>query len=202
MEGQLVWKDEYNIGVDIIDREHKRLFKIINKLFRFTDEKNKSQWACQEGIKFFKDHAVNHFTEEEEYMASIHYERLGIHMHIHSEFRERTLPALEEELERTDYCADSVEHFLGVCAGWLVGHTLMEDCGVCYILDILLAAHGIDAPFPDSPLICMGIALAAVFRFHFGETIPLAASLVAAAFSSRKFLPEKRTGAHRSMIRS
>ena len=43
MEGQLVWKDEYNIGVDIIDREHKRLFKIINKLFRFTDEKDKSQ---------------------------------------------------------------------------------------------------------------------------------------------------------------
>ena len=127
MEGQLVWKDEYNIGVDIIDREHRRLFKIINKLFRFTDDKNKSRWACQEGIKFFKDHAVKHFTEEEEYMASINYERLGVHMHIHSEFRERTLPALEEELEQTDYCPNAVEHFLGVCAGWLVGHTLMED---------------------------------------------------------------------------
>ena len=127
MEGQLVWKDEYTIGVDIIDREHKRLFKIINKLFRFTDEKDKSQWACQEGIKFFKDHAEKHFTEEEEYMASMEYERLGMHMHIHSEFRERTLPALEEELEKTDYCADSVEHFLGVCAGWLIGHTRMED---------------------------------------------------------------------------
>ena len=24
MEGQLMWKDEYNIGVDIIDREHRR----------------------------------------------------------------------------------------------------------------------------------------------------------------------------------
>ena len=54
MEGQLIWKEEYNIGVDIIDQEHRRLFKIINKLFRFSDEKNKSQWACQEGIKFFK----------------------------------------------------------------------------------------------------------------------------------------------------
>lgn len=127
MESQLVWKDEYNIGVDIIDREHQRLFRIINKLFAFSDEKNKSQWACQEGIKFFKDHAVKHFTEEEEYMASIHYERLNVHMHIHREFRERTLPALEEELEQTGYSADSVEHFLGVCAGWLVGHTLMED---------------------------------------------------------------------------
>ncbi len=127
MEGQLMWKDEYNIGVDIIDREHRRLFKIINKLFRFTDEKNKSRWACKEGIKFFKDHATKHFMEEEEYMASIKYERLGVHMHIHSEFRERTLPALEKELEQTGYCEDSVEHFLGVCAGWLVGHTLMED---------------------------------------------------------------------------
>ena len=78
MEGQLVWKDEYNIGIDIIDKEHERLFKIINKLFRFTDEKSKSQWACQEGIKFFKDHAAKHFTEEEEYMASMEYERLGM----------------------------------------------------------------------------------------------------------------------------
>lgn len=127
MEGKLVWKDEYNIGVSIIDREHRRLFEIVNKLFRFADEKRKSRWACQEGIKFFKDHAVKHFTEEEEYMASIKYERLGVHMHIHSEFRERTLPALEEELERTDYSVESVEHFLGVCAGWLIGHTLMED---------------------------------------------------------------------------
>lgn len=127
MEGQLVWKDEYNIGIDIIDKEHERLFKIINKLFRFTDEKSKSQWACQEGIKFFKDHAAKHFTEEEEYMEAVGYERLEAHRHIHQEFRERTLPALEEELEQTDYSADAVGHFLGVCAGWLIGHTLMED---------------------------------------------------------------------------
>ena len=32
MENQLVWKEEYNIGVDSIDKEHQRLFKIINKL--------------------------------------------------------------------------------------------------------------------------------------------------------------------------
>ena len=127
MEGQLVWKDEYNIGIDIIDKEHERLFKIINKLFRFTDEKSKSQWACQEGIKFFKDHAAKHFTEEEGYMEAVDYERLAAHRHIHQEFRERTLPALEAELEQTDYSADAVGHFLGVCAGWLIGHTLMED---------------------------------------------------------------------------
>lgn len=127
MEGQLVWKDEYNIGVDIIDREHKRLFKIINKLFRFTDEKDKSQWACQEGIKYFKDHAVKHFAEEEKYMASINYEGLSTHRLLHRGFRKNTLPALEAELEQSGYSAGSVNHFLGVCAGWLIGHTLTED---------------------------------------------------------------------------
>ena len=127
MENQLLWKDEYNIGVDIIDKEHKRLFKIINKLFRFGSEKNKSQWACQEGIKFFKDHAMKHFAEEEEYMASINYEGLDTHKRIHQEFREQTLPMLEKELEQTDYSENAVEHFLGVCAGWLIGHTLTED---------------------------------------------------------------------------
>ncbi len=127
MESQLVWKDEYNIGVDVIDKEHQRLFKIINKLFAFSNEEKKSQWACQEGIKYFKDHTVKHFAEEEKYMASINYEGLSTHRFLHRGFRKNTLPALEAELEQSKYSAGSVNHFLGVCAGWLIGHTLTED---------------------------------------------------------------------------
>jgi hemerythrin-like metal-binding protein len=127
MNTQLVWSDEYNIGVDIIDKEHKRLFKIINKLFAFGDEKKKSQWACQEGIKYFKEHAMKHFSDEENYMVSINYEGLKTHRQLHENFRNKTLPALEQELEQTDYAPESVDHFLGVCAGWLIGHTLTED---------------------------------------------------------------------------
>lgn len=33
METQFVWQEEYNIGVEAIDRDHQQLFKIINKLF-------------------------------------------------------------------------------------------------------------------------------------------------------------------------
>lgn len=127
MENQLVWKEEYNIGVDVIDKEHQRLFKIINKLFAFGKEEKKSQWACQEGIKYFKDHAMKHFAEEEKYMTSIGYAGLDVHRHLHEGFRRKTLPALEKELEQTNYSEDAVDHFLGVCAGWLIGHTLTED---------------------------------------------------------------------------
>ncbi len=126
-EEQLIWRDEFNIGVETIDREHRRLFKIISKLITYHEEGKNSQWACQEGVKYFKTHAMKHFEDEEAYMKSIGYEGLNVHQNIHRSFRENTLPALEQELEQTEYAPDAVEHFLGVCAGWLIGHTLTED---------------------------------------------------------------------------
>ena len=128
MDRQVVWQDSYDIGVEAIDQEHRRLFKIINRLFAMDEDKG--QWACQEGIKYFKAHAMRHFADEEAYMASIGYEGLETHRHIHREFREHTLPALEEELEQSDYAPDAVNHFLGVCTGWLIGHTLTEDMAI------------------------------------------------------------------------
>lgn len=127
MEAQFEWQDEFNIGVETIDKEHRRLFKIINKLFTMKEEEKNGQWACQEGIKFFKSHAMKHFADEEAYMKSINYEGLEQHRMIHTGFRENTLPALEQELEQSNYSQDTIDHFLGVCAGWLIGHTLTED---------------------------------------------------------------------------
>lgn len=127
MKNQLIWQERYNVGVDIIDKEHKKLFGIMNRLFSMNEKESKSQWVCQEGIKYFKDHALKHFTEEEVYMASIHYEGFETHRKLHDKFRQKTLPALERELEQTGYSSSAVSHFLGVCAGWLIGHTLTED---------------------------------------------------------------------------
>lgn len=130
MGNQLVWQDRYNLGVEVIDKEHKKLFSILNKLFNFGKQEDKSQWVCQEAIKYFKDHALQHFTDEEAYMVSVNYGGFETHRRIHKTFRERTIPALERELEQTNYSPDSVDHFLGVCAGWLIGHTMIEDYAI------------------------------------------------------------------------
>ena len=127
MKNQLVWQDRYNIGVEAIDKEHKKLFHIINRLFALVEQNTKTPWLCQEGIKYFRDHTMKHFSEEEVYMASIDYRGFETHKRIHDDFRKKTLPALEKELTQTRYSIDAVNHFLGVCAGWLIGHTLTED---------------------------------------------------------------------------
>ncbi len=127
MGNQLIWNERYNIGIEIIDKEHEKLFHILNRLFDLGRQVDKSHWVCHEAVKYFKDHTLQHFTDEEAYMASIEYPGLETHKRIHKNFRERTLPALEKELEQTEYSENSINHFLGVCAGWLVGHTLIED---------------------------------------------------------------------------
>ncbi len=127
MDSQLIWKEEFKIGVKIIDEAHEKLFRIINKLFSLGGQEKRSMRACQEGIKYFKEHALKHFEDEEKYMELIGYKELKTHRRIHKGFRENTLPALEQELRRTDYSPEAISHFLAVCAGWLIGHTLTED---------------------------------------------------------------------------
>ena len=60
-------------------------------------------------------------------MEEVGYLGRKIHTRIHRNFRDTTLPALEKELEASEYSGDAVSHFIGVCAGWLIGHTLIED---------------------------------------------------------------------------
>ena len=75
----LVWHNRYNIGVDIIDKEHKQLFSIIGKLLRIVENEEKGEWVCQEGVKYLKNHTLEHFQHEEEYMRSINYNEYDIH---------------------------------------------------------------------------------------------------------------------------
>ena len=127
MGNQLVWQDRFNIGVEVIDKEHRKLFSILNKLLASRLKEEKNRWACQEGIKYFREHAMKHFAEEEVYMASISYPGFDTHRRVHDNFRKKTLPSLEKELNQSDFSEEAIKHFLGVCAGWLIGHTLTED---------------------------------------------------------------------------
>lgn len=163
MGNRLIWEERYNIGVDIIDREHKKLFSILNKLFAFGHSDEKSQFACQEAIKYFKDHAVQHFADEEAYMDSIHYPGLAAHKRIHRDFRKRMLPALDQELKLKQFSPASIQHFLGVCAGWLIGHTLIED-------RLIVTGESVvhwDHLLPEEELAVMGQTLASLLHGMF-----------------------------------
>lgn len=124
------WDASYEIGVDFIDKEHKSLFSRMNKLLKLSESEEKSEWACREGVKYLKNHAEEHFQHEEAYMLSVRYSDFEIHRRLHDNFRHKTLPALEAELERSFYSTESIRHFVGVCIGWVVAHTKTEDLAI------------------------------------------------------------------------
>lgn len=73
MTKEVEWNEMFNIGVDSVDKAHRKLFSIVRRLIHLSQNENNGQWACAEGIKYFKNYAIQHFTEEEAYMQSIDY---------------------------------------------------------------------------------------------------------------------------------
>lgn len=123
------WRDEYKIGIPVIDDAHKRLFSIVSRILKnFADsdfEKNKM--TCIEAIKYLKSYTVQHFAEEEAYQRSISYAGYENHKKVHDNMRDVVVPALEKEVTQSRYSMESMEHFAGACAGWLAAHILIED---------------------------------------------------------------------------
>ena len=130
MPNEIKWNDRFNIGVDIIDSAHERLFTIVGELISLNEDETKQQNACREGIKYFNSYAMKHFAEEEAYMKSVGYAGYAVHKSLHDNLRDDTLPTLEAELEEQDYSKESVRHFLGICIGWLNAHIMIEDYAI------------------------------------------------------------------------
>lgn len=130
MGQEIKWNPHYDLGVEKIDKEHQRLFRIINKLLKIKEEQGDTKWACEQCITFFERHALEHFSDEEEYMRSISYPEYEQHRRLHKTFRQDTLPALKKEVLANDFNQEVLEHFIGVCAGWLISHTLTEDVAI------------------------------------------------------------------------
>lgn len=123
------WQENYNVGVEVVDKAHRKLFSIVRKLTQAVDVKDRGQKkrACIEGIKYFKNYTLEHFAQEEEYMRSIEYSGYPAHKKVHEELKNITLPALEDEMEREDYSDASISNFIGACVAWLTVHIMVED---------------------------------------------------------------------------
>ncbi len=121
------WNDRLNIGVDLIDNAHKKLFSIMRRMAKLQENPDNYKLLCEEGIKYFKSYTLKHFAEEEDYMQSIQYRRYEMHKRLHDNLRDNTLPSLEKELLETDYSPESVQNFMGVCMAWLTQHIMNED---------------------------------------------------------------------------
>ena len=124
---QAVWDEKFNIGVEVIDKAHAKLFRIVKKLLDISEDAKANQHAYKEGIKYLETYTMKHFSEEEAYMRSIRYAAYGQHKRIHDNFRDKTLISLKRDMELSGYSLLSVQRFIKIMSNWLAEHIMGED---------------------------------------------------------------------------
>lgn len=120
-------KEEYYIGVEFIDQQHKKLFEIANRAFVLL----KNEYIADkfdeivEVITELKDYTAQHFHDEEEYMLSLGYKKLLSHKVEHDEFIEKINSIDFDNLDRNQ--TQSLIDILDFLNDWLVHHILERD---------------------------------------------------------------------------
>lgn len=120
-------KEEYKIGVEQIDEQHKKLFELADKAYiLLKDELVIDKYdKIVEILEELKEYTIFHFRSEEEYMQSIGYKRLFTQKIEHDNFI--------KELENVDYSSidakqdESLVKILNFLNDWLIEHILKTD---------------------------------------------------------------------------
>lgn len=164
---KLVWNEQLNIGVEVIDKAHSNLFRIAGKLIDLVENEGNYQQACKEGLKYLENYTMQHFSEEEAYMRSIHYSGYEKHKQIHDTFREKTLVSLKKSLESSGYSQASAQRFLAALVGWLTGHIMAEDQEITG--DVHAAA--LYQPLEDTSIVSQAVIQALQNVFHLNASL-------------------------------
>ena len=126
---EIEWKKDYCTGYEIIDSVHENLFSIMRRILKICDDSNfkKNEFVCRESIKYLRNYAEKHFSEEEGIMRKIGYSKYEYHKELHDEFKNKTVDEFERKLINTDYSKEVTVEYIEFFYDWLTNHILVED---------------------------------------------------------------------------
>lgn len=119
----LIWEDEYSVGVEEIDNQHKRMFAIINELLAAINTNTTSDHLGHiiDGLINYKKF---HFATEEKYFKEFNYEETEQHIAIHHEFNDK-LETLKAEYPK--YNQEFAFKLVDFLEDWLINHLMVVD---------------------------------------------------------------------------
>lgn len=123
----IAWKEEYTVGISLIDEQHKKLFEIAGRIYNlYKDELCTDKYdRIVELIGELKDYTVFHFKSEEEYMERIRYRKMFTHKIEHADFIEK-INNVNLNLVDEDHDAYLLE-ILEFVVNWISKHILEKD---------------------------------------------------------------------------
>lgn len=115
---QLTWSEELSVGNVTIDNQHKKLFKLFEKVT------SNSELNLDSILEEIGDYTSLHFAEEERWMAQVGYPGLIEHRQTHQAFVDSTLRLKMDHFLGGKLSAKQLTRFLQT---WLVEHIQIND---------------------------------------------------------------------------
>lgn len=114
----LVWKDEYSVGINSIDQQHKKLIHMINQLQTAVKYSTGEEFE-REALNELVDYTKTHFTYEEGMMEQNGYPDFEAHKAQHVKMIKKVEEVLAEYEKDSD---TAMENALSYLSEWLINH--------------------------------------------------------------------------------
>lgn len=122
-----MWKDEYSVGVALIDEQHKHFFEIANLLY---DAAASSVVSTENALALaieMSDYALYHLGTEEEYFKKFSYVDERLHVGAHNAYRVKMVEYLDAVRKEEGDMRALIREVADYSGNWLASHILVMD---------------------------------------------------------------------------
>jgi len=125
----MLWKDKYELGVPMIDEQHRELFRRVESFLQTV--RSSVSWEeklqqVNDTLEFMKGYVVEHFCDEEAYQQSIGYPDYEAHKLLHTDMVNYVLK-VSAEYESSGFNEQLMQQFAGKLLAWLINHVAAKD---------------------------------------------------------------------------
>ena len=135
----MVWDSTFDVGVPVIDSQHRRIVDYINQLHRATEGRDKA--AVVDVLEQLVEYTVAHFGFEEAMQEQGGYPHREAHKKSHESFA-RKIHGYQERCESGEDVADKL---LEELRQWLINHIQKEDADFAPYLKNNVGRNGVAA---------------------------------------------------------
>jgi len=123
MQKMFNFEEEFKLGIDTVDKEHIILVEMLNDVYTRLRDGNRDG-AVRYLNETLSSYVVEHFTNEENFMASIGYPDLDNHRKVHENFKNQ-FQNLKPQLETAD--EEAFRAILNDTFSWIITHIGKTD---------------------------------------------------------------------------
>lgn len=130
------WNSSFEIGIEHIDNQHKRIVELLNKLQETLNQGVVGR-ELGEVLAGLVDYTRTHFADEEEFMRKIEFPEYDHHKKLHDRLTEQVVAILVKLKKGGNV---NVRELMSFLKRWLIEHIVREDKKIALSKNVKITA--------------------------------------------------------------